>query len=57
MTTKRILENSLPDEVQRTVLREAVVRYRREIMGDEERLLLEDRLRRLRRRLGLSGSL
>jgi hypothetical protein len=31
------------------ILREAETRYRHELMGDEERLLLLDRIKRLRR--------
>lgn len=33
------------------ILREAEERYRSELMGDEERLMLLDRIKRLRRRL------
>jgi hypothetical protein len=33
------------------ILREAEERYRNELMDDEERLLLLDRIKRLRRRL------
>jgi hypothetical protein len=50
-------QKALPDEMRRTILREAVVRYRNELLDDEERLQLEDRIKRLRRRLGLNGSL
>ena len=53
MAKSRILRNSLPVEVQRTVLREAVERYRNELLDDEERQLLQDRIRRLRRQLGV----
>ena len=38
----------------RTILREATERYNRELMDDEERQLLLDRIRRLRRQLGLA---
>jgi len=41
------------DERRRTILREAEVRYRNELMDDEERMLLLDRIRRLRRTLGV----
>jgi hypothetical protein len=34
-----------------TILREAEARYRSELMDDEERQLLLDRIKRLRRRL------
>jgi hypothetical protein len=40
------------DERRRTNLREAEDRYRNEIMDDEERMLLLDRIKRLRRKLG-----
>jgi hypothetical protein len=33
------------------ILREAEERYRNELMGDEERMLLLERIRRIRRRL------
>jgi hypothetical protein len=46
-------EQDLEDEARRTVLREATRRYRHEIMGHDERLMLEDRIRRLRRALGV----
>jgi hypothetical protein len=45
----RILQKGLDDEVKRTVLREAEARYRNELMDDEERQLLLDRIKRLRR--------
>ena len=41
----------IPDEVRRTVLREATNRYNHELLDDEERLLLLDRIRRLRKSL------
>jgi hypothetical protein len=41
------------DERRRTILREAETRYRNEHMGDEERQLLLDRIKRLRRKLRL----
>jgi len=53
MAKKSLLENSLSDEARRTVLREAEDRYRNELMGDEERMLLLDRIRRLRRAVGI----
>jgi hypothetical protein len=51
MATQRILRRALRDEVKRTVLREATQRFNHELMDDEERLLLLDRikLKRLRR--------
>jgi len=51
MATHRILKNALTDETRRTVLREAEDRYRNELLPDEERMLLLDRIRRLRRKV------
>ena len=51
MAKKSLLENALSDEAWRTVLREAEDRYRNELMTDEERQLLLDRIRRLQRQL------
>jgi hypothetical protein len=45
----RILRQGLRDEVKRTILREATQRYRHELMDDEERMLLLDRIKRLRK--------
>ena len=53
MAKKSLLENALSDEARRTVLREAEDRYRNELMTDEERQLLLDRIKRIRRQLGL----
>jgi hypothetical protein len=50
----RIPPNALPDEVLRTILREALDRYRKELL-DDERLLLLDRIRRLRWSLGIGA--
>ena len=41
------------DERRRMILREAEVRYNHELMDDEKRQLLWDRIRRLRRSLGI----
>jgi len=41
------------DQRRRTILREAEDRYRNELMSDEERQLLLDRIKRLRRTLGI----
>ena len=55
MARHRILQNALPLEVKRTVLREAEERFLHEIMeSDEERQMLLDRIRRLRRQLGIA---
>ncbi len=51
MATHRILRGAVRDEVKRTILREAEARYRNELMDDEERMLLLDRIRRLRKTL------
>lgn len=42
-------------EQLRTVLREAVDRFNHELLPDEERMLLLDRIKRLRKRLALSS--
>ncbi len=51
MATHRILRGAVRDEVKRTVLREATQRFNHELMDDEERMLLLDRIRRLRKAL------
>jgi hypothetical protein len=51
MATKRILRGAVRDELKRKILREAEHRYRNELFGDEERQLLLDRIKRLRRTL------
>jgi hypothetical protein len=53
MDKARIQRNALADEACRTTLREAESRYCNELLGDEERMLLLDRIKRLRRQLGL----
>jgi hypothetical protein len=52
MASHRILRGAVRDEVKRTILREAEHRYRNELMDDEERQLLLDRVLKLRRELG-----
>jgi hypothetical protein len=54
VTNTRILHNAVPDELLRVILREATHRYNHELLDDEERLLLLDRIRRLRRQLRLA---
>jgi hypothetical protein len=54
MAKQRILQNALTDEVRRAVLREAVERFNHELLDGEERQHLLDRIKRLRRRLGLA---
>ena len=53
MDKARILRNAVRDEFRRTILRESLTRYRNELMDDEERMLLLDRIRRIRRQLRL----
>ena len=55
MSTRRILQDALPNEVKRTILRESLTRYRNELMSLDERELLWSRIVRLRRELGLAG--
>jgi hypothetical protein len=51
----RITRHALRDEVKRTILREAQERYLHELLGDEERQVLRDRVLRLRRELRLNS--
>ena len=51
MATKKILRGAVRDEVKRTILREATQRFNHELLDDEERQLLLDRIRRLRKAL------
>jgi hypothetical protein len=51
LTTTR---KAIDEEVRRTVLRESLYRYRRELMDTDERELLWDRIVRLRRQLKLA---
>ena len=51
----RILEKGLKDETRRVILREAEDRYLNELLPDEERQHLLDRIKRLRRQLKLAG--
>jgi hypothetical protein len=48
MASHRILRQGLRDEVKRAVLREATQRFNNELLDDEERQLLLDRIKRLR---------
>ena len=52
---ERILKGAYRYEVRRTVLRESLTRYRNEILEDEDRMALQDRIRRLRRSLRLDN--
>lgn len=49
-----ILAEAERDERRRVILREAEARYRHELMDDEERILLWDRIVWLRKQLRLS---
>jgi hypothetical protein len=49
MAEHRILRRETKREIKRTILREAEHRYRNELLDDEERQLLLDRIKRLRR--------
>ncbi len=51
MARHRILRGAVRDETRRMILREAEHRYRNELLDDEERLLLLDRIKRLRKAL------
>ena len=53
MATKRILQDAVSHEVRRRILRESLNRYRNELMDDEERMVLLERIKHLRRQLGL----
>jgi hypothetical protein len=53
MAKQRILRQGLKDEIRREVLREAEERYRHELLDADERLVLRDRVLKLRRELGL----
>ena len=54
MAKERILQDAVSNEVRRTILRESLNRYRHELLGDEERQLLLDRIRYIRRQLTLA---
>ena len=54
MARRSVLQDAVPNEVRRAILREALNRYRNELMDDEERMLLLDRITRLRRQLRLA---
>ena len=50
-----IPDRHLNNEAKRTILREGVTRFNRELLDDEERLELQDRIGRLRRSLRLDN--
>ena len=53
MDTRSVLQDAVSNEVRRTVLREALDRFNHELLEDRERQELLDRIKRLRRQLGL----
>jgi len=55
VSNQRILRNAVRNEARRTVLRESLTRYRNELMDDEERMLLWERILRLRRQLKIGS--
>ena len=50
---RSVLQDVVSNEVRRTMLREAEDRYSKELLDDKERQLLLDRIKRLRRTLGV----
>jgi hypothetical protein len=50
----RILRQAHRDDVTLTILREAVERYKHELMDDDKRMMLEQRIKALPRQLRLS---
>jgi len=54
MAKERILQNAVSNEVRRTVVREFLNRYRNELLPDEERMILQNRIVRLKRQLKLA---
>ena len=56
MAKRSVLQDAASNEVRRTILREAEDRYRNELMSNEERQLLLDRIKRLQRELKLAST-
>jgi hypothetical protein len=54
MARRSVLQDAVPNEVRRTILRESTQRRNHELMDDEERLMLLDRIKRIRRQLRLA---
>lgn len=52
-SVKERLAASKREEAKRTILREAITRFNNELMDDPERMMLLDRIKRLRRELKL----
>jgi len=55
MAKERILRRGLRDEVKRTVHREAEARYRHELLSEEERLELRERIFNLKKELAATA--
>ncbi len=53
VSKERILRRGRRDEIRRMALREAEDRYRNELLDPDERLVVLERVFRLRRQLGL----
>jgi hypothetical protein len=53
MDRRSVLQDAVPNEVRRTILREALDRFNHELLDDRERQELLDRIKRLRRQLRL----
>jgi hypothetical protein len=51
MARRSVLQDAVPNEILRMILREATQRFNHELLDDEERQLLLDRIQRLRRKL------
>jgi hypothetical protein len=54
MDRRSVLQDAVPNEVRRTILREALDRFNHELLDDRERQELLDRIKRLRRQLRLA---
>ena len=55
MIKETLPDRHLDDEAKRTILREAIERFNHELLDDEERLQLQDRIARLGRSLRLDN--
>ena len=53
MVKERLRQDAVSNEVRRRILRESLNRYRNELMDDEERQLLLDRIKYLSQELRL----
>ena len=52
MAQHSIVDRAVCDETKRKIVREAEDRYRQELLNEEERMLVLDRVLKLRRELG-----